>query len=42
MGPKAGPNVFQKKKTLAPTGISTELSRPLKEKKFIQNCSSKM
>jgi hypothetical protein len=29
----------EEKKTLAPTGIPTELSRLLKEKKFIQNCS---
>ena len=42
VGPRARPNVLQKKKTLAPTGIPTELSRLLKEKKFIQNCSSKI
>jgi hypothetical protein len=35
-----GPNVLQKKKL--PTGIQTELSRLVKEKKFIQNCSSEM
>jgi len=36
VGPRAGPNILQKKNTLTPTGIPTELSRLLKEKKFIK------
>jgi len=39
-GPKSRAERFAKEKTLAPTGMPTELSRLLKDKTFIQNCSS--